>query len=234
MDQSSIPPLGAGDLVCGWLFERRLVSAYRALEIYVLDLAQFGGPGDGSDGSDAPSVWRSWDGCTFREVLLQEAASLRYADDFESADATQRRFANGSRLFAALEPGGQVVAVSWVNPSHAYLRHVKRDQVPLRRGSVYLHGGATALAYRRRGIGSALRQYLADQLSHQGALRMVSAVFPDNAPALAWHAGNGLQRWGRITYLRWRGREIWWTHVTAYGRQHPQLLEGIRPGVVIA
>jgi GNAT superfamily N-acetyltransferase len=169
----------------------------------------------------------------FRELASEEVARMPVADGMESFERMRQRFADGSRLFAGIGPEG-IMAAHWVHPRCASLGHVKRPSLRLPSGAVYLHGALTAPAWRSAGLGSALRRYVFRCLGREEVRVALSAVFPDNAGALRWQQANGSWRWGSVTYLRWRRYEVWWTRVTPAGRRWPELLEGLRPGVVVA
>jgi hypothetical protein len=134
------------------------------------------------------------------------------------------QFARNSRLFGALERH-TLVATNWVNAQVADLSYINRPHVALPAGMAYAYGARVAALYRDRGIGSCVKQHLLNVLRQEGVEVVVIAALMRNLAGKRWHLANGFQPWGRAIYLQWRGRDLWWNHLTELGRRrYPDLL----------
>ncbi len=208
---------GAVETLGRLLHRLRIVSVVHSLDFFIKEL-------NGSAAARATEKGNPVSPWTFREVPSHEFECLRYAEGLQPIEWMREQFAHGSRLFAALQQN-LVIALNWFNPHIAELGHIKRI-ISLTNGVVYTQGALTAPAYRNRGVGTLLKQYLLSVVQGEGYRLVLLAVFLDNDRAIKWHERNGFRRWGRITYVRWRSRDFWRVYLTKAGRLHPNLLDG--------
>ncbi len=208
---------GAGETLCRTLHRFRLVSASHSLDIFIKTLSPNLPPKRSLARPEVQGM-----ALAFREVGSEEQLPL--AEGLDPA-SIREFFALGSRLFAALADG-VVLAVNWVNTRAAHLSYIRMPRVPLPTGIVYLHSSFVAPAYRNQGIGTLLKQYLLGVLQQKGYHLAMLAVFLENTRAVRWHQADGFQHWGRVTYLRYGRRNLWWSRLTKEGQRHPDLLKG--------
>ncbi len=201
------------------LHRLRLVSVHHALDIYLKEM------GEGPEKHLADEGLH----LNFREIFPDEIERFRYPEEFRFFDGSspiqlmQKVFTEKMRFFAALD-GDLLIALNGVNTKIANLWSLKKQSLPLPGGTVYLDNAMTAPQYRRRGIGSALRSYMMHLLREEGYRRVILATHPDNKGAARWQESQGFQRWGRIRYLKWRGKDIWKYEWTPLGRREPNLI----------
>jgi len=161
-----------------------------------------------------------------REINVMELEQLNYAEGMYSIEILRAHFGRGLRFFAAFYEN-VVAAVMGVHKHYAHLSYVNRPLVHLPSGIVYMNCALTAPAYRNLGIGSILRTYVLNQVHKEGYQVVIGTIFVYNRSALRWNLRNGFKRWGRVSYIKWRGRDFWWTRLTKVGRRHPHLLDHV-------
>lgn len=190
-----------------------LASCPHSLEIYVSEL-------DRQTKNDGDSQFAC------REIFPGDLKKTEFAEGLQEKEWMRMQFEQGSRLFVSMHRD-LAVSVEWINPYGAELGHIKRH-VALAKGIAYMHAALTAPAYRNKGLGSFLKQYVLEQFKKEGFRLGMLAVFIENDDAKRWHRRTGFSRWGEVTYLKLNGRDYWWTRLTSVGRRYPDLLENER------
>ena len=163
---------------------------------------------------------------TLREIEEKELENLSFAKEIFSIETFREHFARGMRFFAAFHDG-VVVAVSGVHTKYAHLSYIKLPVVRLSQGATYLNCALTSPDYRNLGVGTLLRTFLLNKMWKEGYKSTIGAVFTGNPAALGWNSTNGFRSWGKIYYVRWLGKDIWFKRLTKVGRQHRHLLDNI-------
>lgn len=193
------------------LADLKLVAKYHTLDFYFMDLSSLLAAGPVAP----PSA-------TFREVQSDEWEKLNCAEGLLPPEEIREQFARGSRLFVVLE-AGTVIAMNWTSEKFADLKHINRPRVTFPKGTIYSYGAMVSPAYRKRGIGSFMKQSLLRILHSEGYRLFFAAVFLKKVAPHRWHQANGFKRWGRVTYIDLRVTEFWWTRLTKEGKQYPEL-----------
>jgi GNAT superfamily N-acetyltransferase len=217
---------GPAETVCRLLHRTQLASVKHSFDVYFKDLS--GTPDAAGPGISGRAV------CGGREVAFREigaaeleqlrfAPGLQYAADRSIVGDVRKQFSKGLRFFAAFD-AGTVVALNGAHLSAAHLDYIHKPAIPLPAGVAYLNGAFTVPAYRRRRIGSALREYMLSVLRAEGFQRVVLTTFSEELGVVRWHLANDFLLWGRVTYLRRGAREFWWTRLSTLGRRHRSLL----------
>lgn len=158
-----------------------------------------------------------------RELTKEALAACRIDEDLPALDRLQAEFTRGARLFGVLR-GQDLLAINWVTDCWGDLAYVRRPRVTFPEGTAYTYGARVAAPYRRLGIGTLLKQEVIAAMRKEGYDRVVLAANIADPGVLEWHRLNGFRLWGSIRYLRWRGRDLWWTRRTPLGRRLPHLL----------
>lgn len=197
----------------------RLISVLHSFEIVGTDGA-FEATGGTPSGNENKGQFR------FQEIQESELEKLRFADGMYSIETMKMHFASGLRFFAAFD-GDFVVAVNGFHPNCADLVYVKMPHVKLPEKVGYFNCALTAPSYRNRSIGSALKQYRLAQVQSEGYKALFAAVFVENRDALRWNLRNSFQYLGRITYLKWRGRDFWIKRLSPVVRRYAHQSNGI-------
>ncbi len=161
-----------------------------------------------------------------REINADELEHLNYADGMYSIETLRAHFERGLRFFGAFQKG-MLVTVHGFHSSRAHLTYINRPLVYLPFGVVYLNCGFTTPAYRNLGIGSVLRIYMLDQIEREGYRAVVGAIFVHSQGALRWNLRHGFKQWGRVSYVKWHGRDFWWTRLTEVGQRYSHLLDNV-------
>lgn len=213
---------GAVETMYRLLHRLRIVSVVHSLDFFIKEL-------NGSTAARAAEKGNPDSPWTFREVSAHEFECLRYAEGLQPIEWMRDQFDRGSRFFAAFE-NECVVGVDWIHLRVAELGHVKR-MVELPREVAYTHSALVAPPYRNKGIGTLLKKCLLEAARRERFRFMLLAVFLNNQDAMRWHERNGFSRWGRMTYVRWHGRDFWRVYLTKTGRRYPNLLNGHRTNV---
>ena len=160
---------------------------------------------------------------TILESSIHESNGM---SPMEALETLQKHLNRGLRFFGAF-CNNSLIAVNGVHCSYAHLDYINRPSVALPRGFVYLNCGLTVPAYRNLGIGTVLRGYMFKQIQNEGYRSAFGAIFAENKGALRWNLRHGFKRWGRISFVKWCGRDFWWVRLTNIGRRtFPQLLDG--------
>lgn len=215
---------GAVETLCRATHRLRLISVHHSFNVFFQEL-------DSLSGTRRETLMSGH--LSFQELSREDVGRLKYAEGLQYQSnipllhSLQRQFALGLRYFAAMDRG-TVIALTGVHLSRAYLGYVNLPVVELPSGVSYLNGALTAPAFRRRGIGTALRQYIFQVLEQGGWKAVMLASHVDNSQANHWHEESGMARWGRVTYVRWRNRDLCWIRRTAVGRRYPELLNRVR------
>jgi GNAT superfamily N-acetyltransferase len=186
----------------------RLIGEARTLDIYFrpLDDAAKNSP---LENSQDPTV-------VFREISKEELARLPKADGMPDPEILEKKFRQGSTLFAAVKEG-KLIGVNWADESSADLDFIGRPRQSLEKGQVYLHGAHVAPSFRRTGLGSRFRQWVLGRLSKQEE-RHAFLVILLNPSVAAWNRKNGFKRWGRVFYFQAFGAKRTWVRRTNEGR----------------
>lgn len=216
---------GCAETSCRLLHRMRVISVNHPLDIFIKEAGA-------ATERLAPLPAFDARGIELREVAQGDLKDLILAEGLEDRAFMDEQFARSSRLFVALADK-TIVAVNWGNPRFAHLDFIHRPLIRLPQGVAYSHSAMTAPAYRRRGIGGALKDYQFEVFHGEGYQLVILAAFLESYAAIAWHNANGFLRWGRIQYLCFGKREVWWTRLTPMGRRYASLLDNVCPGVSV-
>ena len=207
---------GVTETLLRLLHRFRIVAAVHTLEFYVNELVQV--PKDASsDGNE---------NINFREVFANELEHLDFAEGLQTVDWMRNQFSNGSRFFAAVE-GKKVVSTCWIHTSFAELDYIKRPLVELTEGVVYTHGAVTAPEFRGLGIAAALRHFVMARMEQEGYKYFFGALFIDNFAAKRLQKSVNSKYWGRITYVKWKQKEVWIKQLTFEGKRMPRVFDTV-------
>lgn len=188
------------------------VACFRSLELYFQPL-DFG---TDKTGLSHPE----W---TVRELSTNDVENDSFEPGLPGLEEIKKWFSQGSRLFALLQDR-KIIGVNWVNPKFADLGFIFRPQLSFCEGVIYLHSAIVAPSYRNRGAGSFLKQKLIRTLKQEGFQTVFIATFLKDPAVHRWHKKNGFQKWGRIRYIQWLGKEFWLIHRTKKGGLSPNLI----------
>ena len=133
---------------------------------------------------DAPAAVAPLLPATFARVGLDEAAQLAAAMNLAEPVEVRRRFATGRRCYAA-KCAGTLAAYGWVSLDREAVGELELV-IQLPPGDAYVWDCATAPAYRRHHLYTALLVYIAGALRAEGVRRIWIGAAPDN---IASHAG---------------------------------------------
>jgi ribosomal protein S18 acetylase RimI-like enzyme len=133
---------------------------------------------------DAPAAVAPLLPATFARVGPDEADRLTAAMGLTDPVEAQRRFATGRRCYAAA-CAGELAAYGWVSLDQEAVGELGLV-IQLAPGNAYIWDCATAPAFRRRHLYTALLAYIAGALRAEGRRRIWIGAAPDNT---ASHAG---------------------------------------------
>ena len=194
------------------LADLRLIAKYNTLDFYFLELPSF---------SPVIEKATALPNLTVREIRSQEWQHLRFEEGLATPEWIEQQFAQNSRLFLALD--GDTVLMNWINTKFADLKHIGRPKVALPEGTAYAYRAVTAPAYRNQGIGTFLKQSILKQIQPEGHQIVFLTVFLKDIRPHRWHQANHFKKWGRVTYINLRIKQLWWIRLTKEGRRCPEL-----------
>ena len=188
----------------------KVFGKYNSLDFYFIELPSWiSTPGESAH-------------LTVREIKTEEWRALRFADDSYSPEWVETQFSRNSRFFAVLE-GDTVVGMNWISAGFADLTHINCPRVPILKGMAYVYATYVTPSYRKRGIGTLLKQTILKTLKEEGFGIVFATVFLKEAGPQRWQNTIGFKKWGRVTYIDLRVINFLWVRRTKEGRRFPDL-----------
>ena len=191
----------------------RIISVLHSFDFVFKELASFSPESDFQRGE-----------FTYREIFEIELDKLNYAKGIYPIETLRIHFSKGMRFFAAFHQA-QIIAVNGMHTTHADLIYIAMPNIKLPEKVAYSNCALTAPAYRNHLIGTHLRSHLLNVLCEEGFKRVFGAVFIENKQALRWNLRNGFQYCGRISYIKWGNKKLWFRRFTPAGRQFSDFLD---------
>ncbi len=199
---------GADESLLRLLLRLKLISEGTSLDFFIHDLESFPLKGFSTD--------------NVREISKIEFGKFQLAEDLTPLEDFHKQFSRGSRLIAALE-GSTIIGINWLNTALADLTHIRRPHQKFAKDTVYTYGLWVSPRYRSKGVGRLLKRFAFEKLKNEGFRFIFLTVYVRDIHLLRWHEKNGFQRWARVFYWKFSGKERRWTRLTKTGRKYPQL-----------
>lgn len=132
-------------------------------------------------------------------VAERDSAEYAALSPYSDHALTARRLGEGHSLHVA-RGDGVLLGACWVARGQLDSAYLGR-RIPLAAGEALTYETYTAPAARGRGVGPALRAWVARELAASGCRRLLATVDPDNRPAIRLVEKLGYRRIGTLAVL---------------------------------